>query len=327
MASPSISIGDLLRAAVTLGVRDAATLERMADFLGIRAAAPAASAAAAAPVQPPPVPGPKPDTGGRIQDRPQNLQPPQSPGSIAPRDLSPRAASIETLPGTRFGGRPPRDVPSLEQLLAAPDVAPAAVDTSLFDPRWQRGIVTAAISTQSPDGPIDVARLVEDIANGLAVRRLPRVPLHTTRKGLQVLIDIADGMRPFADDVDRVERLLRLTAGDDGVDLLRFEHEPLERIGRGTRGTWKRYAPPPAGTPVLVVSDFGLAAAHAATAQRAWRTVAAMLKPQGSPLLALTPFPSSRWPAWLTQIVSPIQWDRPTNATTARRAAERGARA
>ena len=93
-------------------------------------------------------------------------------------------------------------MPPLDQLLPTAGAGRRLADTSLFVPRWQRGIVTAAISTASPDGPIDVARIVDDIANGLAIRRLPRLTLHTTRKGLQVLIDIADGMRPFADDVD-----------------------------------------------------------------------------------------------------------------------------
>ena len=316
-----------MRAAVSLGVGDVATLERMADILGIRATAPAAAAAPAAVPAAGPVAGPKPDAGVRVQDRPQDVRPARPPGSTPPRDLPRRATSLEALPDTRVVRRAPRDVPPLDQLLPAPaGSAMAAADASLFVPRWQRGIVTAAISTQSPDGPLDVARLVEDIASGLAVRRLPRLPLHTTRRGLQVLIDIADGMRPFADDVERLERLLRLTAGDDGVDLLRFEHQPLERVGGGTRGTWKPYAVPPAGSPVLVVSDFGLAAAHADTVQREWRSVSALLRPQGSPLLALTPFPPSRWPAWLTRIFSPIQWDRTTNAAGARRAAERAGR-
>jgi hypothetical protein len=211
-------------------------------------------------------------------------------------------------------------------MLATPGTPALPLEHSLFVSRWQRGILSALAGTKRPTGAVDVERVVREIASGRGLTRLPRVGVHTLRAGLQVLVDIGEGMRPFTEDVAELERALRQTVGADGLEILRFERAIANGVGPGTRRTWGPYRPPGPAAPVLVVSDFDLAgAADEIHGALTWKGLAETARTGAHPLIALTPFPPARWPDWLRRIFTVVPWDRATNAATARRAAQAAA--
>src|SRR5262249_49169193 len=123
-----------------------------------------------------------------------------------------------------------------------PEITPPAPDP-LFHPRWARGILTAALSTESPDGPVDIERLIESLSQREHLAGLPRLSAPTMRHGLQLLVDLGVGMTPYASDVKSFQKEIRLIVGDDGVEVLRFDGSLLRGAGPGPRRTWKEYLP------------------------------------------------------------------------------------
>jgi hypothetical protein len=321
----AISIGDLVRAVRTLGA-DQSTADEIAGILGLsRPAAPErVSLPGAVPVVPPEPLTPTTSAG-------QPLERSRVPSAMAePRaeDSAVRETDVDPLPPEFAFRRPPREIPPLDSLLPQFDAPPIGGDTTLFVRRWQRGILGALVSVLTPAGGLDVARIVDQISRRAAVQRLPRRPVYTTRMGLQMLVDFGKGMWPYSADVLELQRLLRLIVATDAVSVLRFDRSPAGGVGRGPRQHWRPYGAPPSHTPVLVVSDFGLAGPVDDASERAaaWAAVATQARIARCPFIALTPFPASRWPRWLTGTFAVLQWDRAATAALAKRAAERATR-
>jgi hypothetical protein len=194
----------------------------------------------------------------------------------------------------------------------------------LFVPRWTRNIIAAAISTNSLTGRIDVDAVVKRLAEAKALVHLPLKPSPTMRKGVLVLLDMGEGLVPFAFDRDMLWRDIRRTAGADRSVALRFAGSPLRGTGRGAEDGWLDFSPPPPGTPVVLVTDLGLAhpplAAHATTGE--WLEFAQIINGAHCPLLAFVPYPSERIPFSLRQAMRIIFWDRSTTVATVRRCLE-----
>lgn len=321
----AVWLGDLTRAVGELEVTREEDIARLARVLGLVHEQARAST-------PSPVAQPERPPLRSIEWRPI------SPSGLQRQAMSPdaqhvahsinaQAAEVEELPPESVFRRAPRRAAPLEVLLGTPAATVEAVDTSLFDRRWQRGILSGFVGTKRAAGDIDVPRIVDEIALGRAATSLPRLSVHTLRAGLQVLVDIGEGMRPYTDDVVAMERLLRDTVGADGLEELRFDRTLADGAGPGTRRTWGPYRPPPPGRPVLVLSDFGLAGGmDVAGGPLAWQPVVQAAAATGCQLLALTPFPATRWPGWLTARFTLLVWDRATNDAAARRAASAAAR-
>jgi len=194
----------------------------------------------------------------------------------------------------------------------------------LFVRKWVRGILTVVLSTHSPDGPVDIEEVTEKLSNREPLFELPRLVLPTMRRGLQLLLDMGEGMRPFVHDQSSLQKEIADVVGREGLEVLRYAGSPLRGAGKGSRRSWKPYQPPACGTPVLLLSDLGIgrspfgAAAEAAGVEE-WREFAALLRRTGCPLLAFVPYPPSRWPSALGREMHMVQWDRATNVTTLRR--------
>jgi hypothetical protein len=203
---------------------------------------------------------------------------------------------------------------------------PAAVEADattpppdpLFHPRWARGIVTAALSTPSPDGPIDIERLIENLSHRDQLVELPRLDAPTMRRGLQLLVDLGAGMAPYAQDVASFQKEIRLIAGNDGVQTMRFNGSPL-LAGPSSKKTWTAYQPPPRGTPVLALTDLGINRPANAVGPNVWLEFAQILRHAECPLVVFTPCSTSRWPDDLVRSIHIIQWDRGTTVTAVRR--------
>ena len=123
-------------------------------------------------------------------------------------------------------------------------------------------MLAALCRSRTPDGDLDLEVVVDRIARGEPVRHLPRTARATNRRGVQVLLDFGDGMRPFVQDQDEACAALERIAGPDGFEVLRFAGTPLDDPGAGPGPvwTWRPYAPPAGHRPVLVLSDLGAGA-------------------------------------------------------------------
>jgi hypothetical protein len=181
---------------------------------------------------------------------------------------------------------------------------------TLFRPPAARHILDAALSVPVAEGDIDVESVTDMVATRRSVTTIPRKRLFTTRFGAQVLLDFGPGMQPFHTDVVRLPRILMSIIGS-GLEVLRFDTFPLD--GAGPRGRpWPAYRPPPAGTPVLVVTGFGIGgkgAPRPAPIAR-WAEFVQLLSRAGCRLLALVPGPVDRVDPDLSSMMTVVPWDR-----------------
>ena len=197
----------------------------------------------------------------------------------------------------------------------------------LFVPLWTRGILSAALTTDSEDGPLDLESIAESLAHGECIWQLPRLPWPTLRRGVQVLVDKSDALVPFTRDQTWLQEEIRRVVGVDRVQILRFVGCPSRAVGTGPRKFWDKYRPPPSGTVVLLLTDLGIGMPMFATEVAdvsEWLEFAKVIHRAGCPLVAFVPYTPSRWPRHLIGAMTIIQWDRGTSAATVRRLVRRG---
>ena len=192
----------------------------------------------------------------------------------------------------------------------------------LLPPGQAGSILAAAVETRDLNGPVDIDRLVETVARARPVQRLPRLPLSSLVRGVQLLVDTGVGMEPFARDQQELASELRRVIGRSRVTELHFRNTPTRGAGSGPVWTWASYYVPPApGTPVLVLTDLGIGGPRASP-QRSqaweWRALAERLARRGSSLIAFVPYPPSRFPAGLARSMTIVPWDRTTTISTVR---------
>jgi hypothetical protein len=204
------------------------------------------------------------------------------------------------------------------EVLPPADPAQATAQPSLeplLHPRWSRAILSSALATFQEDGPLDTDGIVEKAARCQPITSLPRRRLPTLRLGIQLLLDRGGGMMPFARDQE------------SRVQQLRFADSPLRGNGPGSRFTWRRrYDPPSAGTPVVLLTDLGIARRRAPTVgaeEHEWREFAALVRAADCPLIAFVPYAEHRCPPRLHQVMCILQWDRSTTASKVREALRR----
>jgi hypothetical protein len=331
---PPVGLGDLLRAFGRLAPEDDATraaIGRLLGFERVPAGAPAVETARI------PLDEPRAQER-RAPERPRAEAPPAAPAGPGDTGVSPAPGPsgdplvIRLLDEAGEGGGAPA-----VQLAAPAGVAalprPPAGDAGepvpeldpLFAPRWVRTLVSAALAVPRPEGAVEIDRVVERIARRLPVTRLPRRPTPTLRMGVQVLVDRCKGMEPFQHDAEELIERIRAVVGESSTAVLRFDGDPRV-AGTGPKRRWGAYRPPAAGSPVLVLSDFGLAGADPFDGDpvETWLDFAAMTRRARCPLIAFVPFPERRWPVALAGRMALVEWDRTATVTAARRAAQKG---
>ena len=219
------------------------------------------------------------------------------------------------------------------RLLDPPDKSmpvPVLEMEPLFPARTSRGILSAALSARELIGDLDVDRIVEQIARAEQLNDVPRLELPTLSHGVQLLIDRAVAMQPFALDQALLRAALVSVAGREHTEVLYFDGSPLWGAGHGTEDEWPDYAPPGPGTPVVVLTDVGIGRPpHESGFASAsdWIEFGFTVARKRCPLLVLVPYPPLRWPAGLSRHVTMIQWDRPTTTSAVRRMLPHGLRA
>jgi hypothetical protein len=309
-----VSLRDGIVAIAELNPVDAEAENAILDLLGL---------ARPSPVVPPKPPVDQPRVDIPLVKRDPPPLPPLGPTATT------QPPSAEPLPA-RIEPKPP--VPSPQPAWATPGPAlprareagkPVAPLPGILAPLEGRGIYTAALSTRVDEGEPDLDRAVEELANYRPLRELPRLPLRTLRRGVQVLLDTGPSMAPYAADVHGLADELATLLSGSQMERWYFMRCPTRGVREGLRARGRAWPVPPRGMPVLAVSDFGIADnlddEEAATIAE-WRRFAADVRAEGHLLIGLVPFSPGRWPEALAEEITLIHWSERTIAASVDRA-------
>jgi len=316
--TPEIWLGDLVRA-FALIPGDADVRRRVAELLGFteqRAGRPSTggggSVSAAAAIAAPDL-----TDASSAEDAPVPEPPEPDHESGPPADDSvPELQAVDDVPAPRTDWTLVDSLPAVAErgLAGRPPAAP------LLARRSAPAILHALVATKAADGPIDIPRLTEELAEGRPVSQLPRKPYRTLRFGVQVLVDMGEAMELFARDQEELISRTESVVGAENVTVDFFADSPTRGAGPGSRRTWRTYRPPGAGCRVLIVSDFGIGGPpfHLRRSRPAeWRDFALQVRREGCRAVGLIPYPPDRWPSWLCRLIPLVVWDRTTTVAKA----------
>jgi len=228
---------------------------------------------------------------------------------------------VEHIPAAKKTGlQPALPWPAWERVnVAGPRYRP------LFMAQWTRGILSEAAATWRAAGAVDISRAVEVLARSTTPAELPRLYTPTLARGCQILVDVSAGMAPFARDCWELIEALRSVVGRESVQVFYFKDCPIHGVETEADADRVPFHTPPRATPVLLLSDLGIAAPplslRRATVED-WLSLVRQLRVAACPLLALIPYPRHRWPRRLSNGLTSIQWDHGTTAAIVRRAKE-----
>lgn len=192
----------------------------------------------------------------------------------------------------------------------------------LFAPETIRALLSTALATPNGEGDIDLELIIERITHQRPITTLPRMRFSTMRLGIQLLIDRGEGMLPFSADQELLCEAIHEVVGRDRVETLYFDDCPLDKMYEHDRyGKVFAYAPPTPGTPVVMLTDLGLACRHSmrcGAPEAEWLKFAKLVSGAECPLLALTPYGPARTPSRLRDAMYVLLWDRVTNVSLVR---------
>jgi hypothetical protein len=197
----------------------------------------------------------------------------------------------------------------------------------LLDPRREAALLAELVSTTLRSGRPDIGQLIRVVTTRRPIRAIPRRARPTLSQGVQILLDLGLGLRPFVEDRDHLEAALHRVVGSTLVKVAWFTDDLSSDVFLDEGDDPAPYALPPPGVPVLIVSDLGIGGGSLRTQ---WPRVENLvelsdqLRARGSFLCALAPFSRSRWPAGLDRRLVLVPWDRRTTMATVRAARQAG---
>jgi hypothetical protein len=310
-------LADWLRAIDKLKPQSDSELDAIARLLGLRLKTAERKAAT----------GPTRQTP-KLEPQPEAV--PSPPDQTTPLSKPRRRVESVLTPGNTSRNPAPQWLAAARYLETTEPahIRPVMPLEPLFPSRTSRAILSGALATPSANGPLNLATVIEMLCRAEVIEELPRLSIPTLVRGVQLLIDRGESMQPFAADQAVLRAALARVVGRDRTEVLYFEGSPLWGAGTGPKDEWPEYQSPAPGTPVVVLTDLGIAQppgiAGLAGASE-WRTFGDTLARAGCPLLALVPYPQRRWPA-LSRSMTIVQWDRTTTAAVVRRAVPVGLR-
>ncbi len=187
----------------------------------------------------------------------------------------------------------------------------------LFEPNWQTQILIEMLSSDLELGPVDLKRLLRRVCSLRPIEELPRRLNRALLGPIELLIDISDGMAPYAADREEVRRevvhLLR-----DSVAVKKFRDCPILGCGEGLPHRWQPYRPASPGTLVVVVGHFGSLDVMEGASVRDWLAFFDLCSESGCPVVGLSPTPPGRIHPELAGQAAFIEWDRGTTIGTVR---------
>jgi hypothetical protein len=282
-------VGDIVRAlaALRLGPNATALVARMAGFRLVAPAEPAAPAEALPQARPRPEPPPEtaPTTPLQADQRqPTATRAVWTLTAVAREERVPAGNDVDPFPVVQAW----QLVPSLPYLpLLRKEVA--------------RDVLDSAAAVRRPGTEVDLDHLLADLVAGRPIERLPRRPVLSLEAGLEVLIDVGEGMQPFRRDVREVLDALHRLIGP-GLSRRNFYETPW------TEG-WR---PRDQERPVLVLGTLGCGELPDLQAVYGWVRLITALRKRGTRLTALVPVPPWRWHPALRLTGTLVPWDRTT---------------
>lgn len=312
MSASDIGLGDLVRAVRALGLTTDAEVDSVAAVLGF-----ARQATASEQRELPPLLPAKPSREAKDGRQEETLI--ERYVTKAPERLTP----VRTEPSNAAA-------PSwLTEVEAFPAETQAHFQfvpehTPLLPKHQTRAIFSAALSVRIEEGEIDIEVLVDSRARREPIERLPRRPVASLRRGVQVLLDRREAMMPFFSDQNYLIEDMKAVIGRDRMTILQFLDQPEWVIPwGGDEDIEQRYSPPLApGTPIFLISDLGIGVVPLVPDpidNKTWLSLAARARQARCPLAALVPYPANRWPADLSHSIPLLEWDRTTRPGVVRR--------
>jgi hypothetical protein len=186
----------------------------------------------------------------------------------------------------------------------------------LFPRRTAPGVLGAAIATLRPGPRPDLERLIAHVVRGQPLREVPRLPVPSRSRGVQVLLDRNEALTPFFADQMDLAHAFRRVAGTPRCEVFEFLEDPATACAYSAADPSAAWRPQP-GRPVVVVTDFGLGDSSGSAPripQRTWRRFAVLLKRYRCPLLAVVPRAPVEWPPWVERHFIALHWDPRTRA-------------
>jgi hypothetical protein len=313
VSASEIGLGDLIRAVRALGLTTDAEVDSVAAALGL-----AWQATASEQGELSPLPIAKARDGRQEETfiEPSKLWPhvPKTPRRLIPVRTEPSNAAAP---------------PWFAEVEAFPAETQAHFQfvtehTPLLPKHQMRAIFSAALAVRLEEGEIDTEALVDSRARREPIERLPRRPVASLRRGVQVLLDRREAMMPFFSDQNHLVEDLKAVIGQDRMTILQFLDQPEWVIPwGGSEDAEQRYSPPLApGTPILLVSDLGIGVVPLVPDpinDKTWLSLATRARQARCPLVALVPYPANRWPADLSRSIPLLEWDRATRPGVVRR--------
>lgn len=324
MSIDRISLGDIARIKKTLSPRDAATWNAILDLVGL----PLEMAVSEVGPQPEEVKVPsKEQVVHQLADTDKEPLD-TTPQTASPQPVFAPTGAISIKHVGSFVRRPEWSTDG-RKLAECDEVRPGPSVPTLFSPRQERSLITAIAIALAETGELDEERVVEQVARGEPLVKIPRRLRPTSHFGVQLLVDRGPRLEPLRDDQRTLRTALLRTVGVHRIQVLRFANFP-DRVGPRTPRTWRRYAPPASGTVVLVITDLGLGwlgAMERAHSFDDWTDWADRVRSAGAHPVALVPHGPRHWPRSLQRRLRLVHWDRTTSVGSVRGAAAfKGAR-
>jgi hypothetical protein len=240
-------------------------------------------------------------------------------GKTLARRRGPRRTRLYPLPR-----RVAPALPSWTTSLTAyqpPAPRPVAPPDPLFPRRTARGVLKAMLATLNPDERVDTGKVLEMLARAAPIAAWPRRRGLNIARGAALLVDAGPGLEPFRADLRALIENVRTVVGADRLQVHPFAGWPpaVFPFGATRRGAEDDAVQlPAAGTPVLVVSDFGHSVPRAT--RNMWLRFAGAIRAAGCEPIGLLPIPPNEWDQGLAAAFTLIHWERDTTARAARRA-------
>lgn len=163
---------------------------------------------------------------------------------------------------------------------------------------------------------LDVPLLVKQLAEQQLPRHLPRRQLKTWHPQWVVVLDFAKRLWPYRQDMHQLAEHLLHACGQSGVSIRIINHGPLqdwtdwveEQRAGGALPAKHTWCMPPAGTPVLLVSDLGLLEGTESSSRLAWQGFIRQLLKSQIRLLALLPLGAEQLDGGLHNNLPLLRW-------------------
>jgi hypothetical protein len=190
----------------------------------------------------------------------------------------------------------------------------------LFNPITERGVLIETLGNQRPEGEVAILEVVDLLARGQPLEKLPREKIQTLSQGCHILVDYGIGMQPFTRDTEQLITSINKVAGEEHTQVFTFVDSPLNGVLTKDMEDID-YEPPGNDASVLAITDFGAGSPRGLdweTRLQDWLILASRVYKTNSSFVVLNPYISKRWPPQLIEELQIVYWDRQTKASDVR---------